>query len=86
MIFSSPNYVIKELYRAFFLDFIRAQHELEFETANVEDAMLELAQNNRIGPFIGFVETALAALSNRDFMAFDEKYIKTLFAAILILR
>ncbi len=79
LIFSIPNYVIKELYRAFFLDFIRAQHELEFETANIEDAMLELAQNNRIGPFIGFVETALAALSNRDFTAFDEKYIKALF-------
>jgi len=41
--------------------------------------LLRLAQNNEVKPFVGLIEKALQTLSNRDFMSFDEKYIKALF-------
>ena len=79
LIFSIPNYVIKSLYRAFFIDFIKSETNLKFETADVKTAIRDLAQNNKINPFINLVENALKCLSNQDFKKFDEKYIKALF-------
>jgi hypothetical protein len=38
-----------------------------------------MAQNNEVVPFINLIENALDSLSNRDFISFDEKYIKALF-------
>jgi len=79
LIFSIPNYVIKSLYRAYFIDFIKSEKKLEFKTADVKTAIRNLAQHNEIKPFIHLVENALKNLSNQDFKKFDEKYIKALF-------
>jgi len=79
LVFSIPNYVIKSLYRAFFIDFIKSEQNLAFETADVKSAIRGLAQHNSIEPFIRLVENALKSLSNQDFKKFDEKYIKALF-------
>jgi len=79
LVFSIPNYVIKALYRAFFIDFIKSEQNLAFETADVKSAIRALAQHNSIEPFICLVENALKSLSNQDFKKFDEKYIKALF-------
>ena len=38
-----------------------------------------MAQNNDVKPFVSLIENALHSLSNRDFIAFDEKYVKALF-------
>ncbi len=77
--FSIPNYVIRGLYMTFFMDFVKSGNSLEFEVSDVRNAMRELAMNNRIRPFLGFIENALETLSNRDSVKFDEKYIKALF-------
>jgi len=79
LIFSIPNYVIKSLYRSFFIDFIKSEQDLEFETADVQNAIRNLAQHNTIDPFLLLVENALKTMSNQDFKKFDEKYIKALF-------
>ena len=79
LIFSIPNYVIKSLYRAFFIDFIKSEKNLVFETADVKSSIRQLAQHNTIDPFIRLVEAALKSLSNQDFKKFDEKYVKALF-------
>ncbi|MEZ4665011.1 MAG: hypothetical protein R2911_46385 [Caldilineaceae bacterium] len=41
--------------------------------------MLELAQENNIAPVVEAVEAILLQLSNRDAIAFDEKYVKAVF-------
>ena len=77
--FSVPNYVIKGLYWEFFIASLRERHQLNFDTDNVGDKLEEMAQNNAIAPFVSLIEKALETLSNRDFLQFEEKYIKALF-------
>lgn len=77
--FSFPNYVVKELYFQFFIDSLKTQHQLDFEVDDVRKKLERLAQQNEIAPFVGLIEQALHNLSNRDFLQFDEKYIKALF-------
>jgi hypothetical protein len=79
LIFSIPNYVIKSLYRSFFIDFIKSEQHLEFEIADVQTSIRNMAQHNTIDPFIRLIENALQTMSNQDFKKFDEKYIKALF-------
>jgi hypothetical protein len=77
--FSIPNYVIKELYRNFFIDFIKVQNNLSVDTVNVSKAFIEMAENKNLMPFLNIIENALQTMSNQDFKKFDEKYIKALF-------
>ena len=77
--FSFPNYVIKELYWEFFIKSLKEQYQLDFEIVDVRHKIKQLAQDNEVKPFVGLIETALKTLSNRDFISFDEKYIKALF-------
>jgi hypothetical protein len=77
--FCFPNYVIKELYLEFFIESLKQQYELDFEVNDVRDKLEIMAQNNEVVPFINLIENALDSLSNRDFISFDEKYIKALF-------
>ena len=79
LVFSIPNYVIKSLYRAFFVDYIKTEQNLTFETADVKSSIRALAQHNSIEPYIRLVENSLKCLFNQDFKKFDEKYIKALF-------
>jgi len=77
--FSFPNYVVKELYWEFFIKSLQEQYQLDFEIVDVRQKIKQLAQDNEVKPFVGLIETALKTLSNRDFISFDEKYIKALF-------
>jgi len=77
--FSFPNYVIKGLYWEFFIASMKERHQLDFETVDVRKKLKNMAQNNAVAPFVSLIEKALETLSNRDFVQFDEKYIKALF-------
>ncbi len=77
--FSIPNYAIRELYRDYFIDFIKTQNNLAFDTTSVSNALIELAENNNISPFLDIIENALKTLSNQDYKKVDEKHIKALF-------
>jgi len=81
--FSPPNYVIRRLYYEFFLELVKKENHLEFDTMDISPKIFELAQNNNIRPFVALIEEALTALSNRDYIKFDEKYLKVLFVAYL---
>ena len=79
--FVIPNFVIRGLYWEFFLQWIKEQNALSFEVTDVCQAVMELAQNNDLQPFLNLIENTLQTLSNRDFIQFDEKYVKVLFVA-----
>jgi len=81
LIFTPPNFVIRSLFYDYFAELVRIEAQLGWEGINVTSIVKQMAQENDTAPFIKLVEDALKGLSNRDFVQFDEKYIKVLFTA-----
>ena len=80
-----PNYVIKELYFDFFADIVRKETNYELDTADIKDSIEKIAINGDIDDFVKIIEKTLSKISNRDFIKFDEKYIKLIMISYLIL-
>ncbi len=74
-IFVIPNYVIKELFWQYYANMLQEKAGLMDEAYEVRKVMYDTADGN-IGPLLMLVQKLLEALSNRDFIKFDEKYIK----------
>lgn len=79
IIMQIPNFVVKSLFYDYFAQQIQKDAELEVQTPDIRNIVKQLAQKNDIKPFVNLVENTLKGLSNRDFIKFDEKYIKLLF-------
>ncbi|TDO90094.1 PD-(D/E)XK nuclease superfamily protein [Halanaerobium saccharolyticum] len=79
--FRVPNYAVKEIYFDYFNSII--SEETSFDSLEIEASVVEILKNGDINPFIEKVEATLAALSNRDYIKFDEKYIKILIFSYL---
>ena len=79
MVFSIPNYVIKWLYRYYFIDFIKSENNIDINIVDVKNAIRELSQKNNLIPFLDLINNALKTLSNQDYKRFTEKHIKALF-------
>ncbi len=71
-----PNYVIKELYFSFFSELIEKEAKYRIDTMDIQKVMMKLAEEGDIKPLIKITETVLKKLSKRDFIKFDEKYVK----------
>ncbi len=80
-----PNYVIKELYFDFFAKLIRDDSNYDLNISGIKDAMEQIALKGEINDFINIIEKTLEKLSNRDFIKYDEKYIKLIFLSYLML-
>ncbi len=78
-----PNYVIKELYFEFFEELL--SQNVELETDDIIEGIEELAFEGKIEGFIRSIETMLEKVSFRDFMNFDEKYVKLVMLTYLML-
>ncbi|MBF0239424.1 MAG: AAA family ATPase [SAR324 cluster bacterium] len=77
--FKIPNYVMEGLYLKFFAEVLETQTGVEHQILKIHDAMLKMAYDNQPEPFLKLIEAELMALSNRDFIKFDEKYVQLLF-------
>ncbi len=77
-----PNYVMKELYATYFLESM--EKELEFSVSSIEYTVMakELASEGKMDKILEVLEIYLKHLSNRDYIKFDEKYVKVLFYSI----
>jgi hypothetical protein len=71
-----PNYVIKELYFNFFEHILETQSNYKIDISGVTNAIADLAEYGRIDSLIKITEGRLRQLSKRDFIRFDEKYLK----------
>ena len=80
-----PNYVIKELYFDFFSKIIKDRSKYEIDASQVRRAVGEIALKGQLNALIEIVEKTLEHLSNRDYMKFDEKYIKLIMLTYLML-
>ncbi len=74
-----PNYVIKELYFNFFNELIEKEAQYRIETLDIQLAMRKLAEEGDLSLLIKLTETVLHKLSKRDYIRFDEKYVKLIF-------
>ncbi|HOW04161.1 ATP-binding protein [Methanospirillum hungatei] len=71
-----PNFVIRGIYSDFFLDVISRKAEYHPDTGSVLHAIEEIAWEGRCDKLVVLVEELLHSFSNRDYIGFDEKYIK----------
>ncbi|MGL5086710.1 MAG: PD-(D/E)XK nuclease domain-containing protein, partial [Clostridium sp.] len=74
-----PNNVIKELYFDFFGKKLNEEIDFEVDTSQIRTAMKNIAQKGNNEQLIYIVEKTLNKLSNRDYIKFDEKYVKLIF-------
>ncbi|MCK4257977.1 MAG: AAA family ATPase [Halanaerobiales bacterium] len=80
-----PNYAIKELYFDFFFKILQERFELNLDISEIQDSIETLALTGDIDKFLKVVEKTLKQLSFRDFIEFDEKYIKIIMYTYLVM-
>ncbi len=73
-----PNYVIKEIYFDYFQALIEREAEYEINNSDARDAIVQIALEGNPSKLIKLTEDVLHRLSNRDFIKFEEKYVKVI--------
>ena len=77
-----PNRVMKEIYSAYFLEILSKTTDLYISENDYNEILKEIALEGRIDKAMDMLEKYLKNLSNRDFIKFDEKYVKLIFYCI----
>ena len=77
-----PNKVMKEIYSEYFMKMINKEAELRIDQEEYNQIAREVALEGRIDKIVEMVEKYLRNLSNRDYIKFDEKYVKLIFYCI----
>jgi len=83
MRYQIPNFVIKRLYWEFFANYLKERKDVKFKTMDIQDAIMDLAYDNKPDLILTELEKVLKTLSNRDYLKFDEKYIQLLFITLM---
>lgn len=81
--FKVPNNVIKGLYFDYFQKKLKEDLEDEIDNEEIKVSVRDIVREGDIGGLVQIVEKTLNKLSNRDFIAFDEKYIKIIMISYL---
>ena len=79
-----PNLIMKELYTDYFLNILKNDTNVKLEESGLNTILEEIAIKGEINNLVYIVEKYLKNLSNRDFVRFDEKYVKIIFYSILM--
>ena len=77
-----PNRVMKEIYSDYFIKTLNQNANLQVSSSIYTEIMHEIALDGKIDKMVNLVQMYLQNLSNRDYMNFDEKYIKLIFYCI----
>ncbi len=76
-----PNRVMKEIYSDYFLQVLKQNINFGIDESYSEIA-LEIALEGKIDKLVELAHKYLENLSNRDYVKFDEKYVKLIFYCI----
>ena len=76
---SIPNRVMKEIYSEYFLKILKQGVDIE---ENYSEIAREIALEGKINKIIELMNKYLKNLSNRDYIKFNEKYVKLIFYCI----
>ena len=77
-----PNRVMKEIYSDYFLQILSKTAELRINENEYNEMLREIALEGKIDKIVEMLEKYLKNLSNRDYIKFDEKYVKIIFYCI----
>jgi hypothetical protein len=77
--------VIREVYYSFFESINQDAGQYHIDSSNIAESVISIAKYGKIEPLIKITETSLQKLSNRDFIQFDEKYVKLVMLTYLFL-
>ena len=77
-----PNKVMKEIYSEYFLQILSRNADLHVTENDYNEMLREIALEGKIDKIIEMLKTYLKNLSNRDYVKFDEKYVKLIFYCI----
>ncbi len=77
-----PNRVMKEIYSDYFMKILNENANLQVSSSIYTEITKEIAVEGKIDKIVNLVQTYLQNLSNRDYINFDEKYIKLIFYCI----
>ena len=76
-----PNKVMKEIYSEYFLKLIKEEINIKIDN-NYTEIATQIALEGKIDKIVEMLEEYLQNLSNRDYIKFDEKYVKLIFYCI----
>ena len=79
---SIPNRVMKEIYSDYFLKILSQNTDLTVNESDYNEMLREIALEGRIDKIVEMLGKYLKSLSNRDYVKFDEKYVKLIFFCI----
>ena len=79
-----PNRVMKEMYSDYFMKILSKEANFQISESENVEILREIATEGKIDKLVNLVEKYLQNLSNRDFIKFDEKYIKLIFYCIVM--
>ena len=74
--FGIPNKVMKEIYTDYFLKLVSQETDFRVSAVDYMKIQEEIAMDCRIDKLLEILQKYLNNLSNRDFIKFDEKYVK----------
>ena len=77
-----PNRVMKEIYSDYFLEILSKNADLRINESEYNEILREIALEGKIDKIVEMLEKYLKKLSNRDYIKFDEKYVKLIFFCI----
>ena len=77
-----PNKVMKEIYSDYFLQILDKETDLRINESEYNEILREIALEGKIDKIVEMLERYLKNLSNRDYIKFDEKYVKIIFYCI----
>lgn len=78
-----PNYVIKQLYWAFFRSKLSQKLDFEYSNPVVTDLVAQMGEEGKIDLLIECVNNIFKKLSNRDLINYKEIDLKLLFVSVL---
>ncbi len=76
-----PNKVMKEIYSDYFLRILKDEISVDI-SENYSEIAREIALEGKIDKIVELLQKYLENLSNRDYIKFDEKYVKLIFYCI----
>ena len=77
-----PNKVMKEIYSDYFLNILSKETDLVIQENDYNEILREIALEGKIDKIVELLQKYLENLSNRDYIKFDEKYVKLIFYCI----
>ena len=81
---SIPNQAIREIYAEYFIKILEEDANLKIGERDDDEILEEIAIEGKIDKITNVLQKYLNNLSNRDYIKFDEKYVKLIFYCIVM--